>query len=253
MKNIITTLLTATALIGVSLAADDKPVSLQKAEAAPAAPAEASVPLVLAISLQEETFSLPIADASALLRKFPSDAERYKELVRRADAKQARLERLVVLRTISGQQAKVEAINELTFPSESARAVGAASGKRAQGKASVALQTRNLGDTLNLTPLLSPDGSIINVTLIPEGSFLAGYNIRAEPGNMGAPADPGHGAVDHLGHPQGGRAVSARHVQPTVQQRHRAAATRASRLAGVYHRHARCRWKIAAHSSGIAP
>ncbi len=133
------------------------------------------------ISLQEETFSLPLADASALLRKFPSDAERYSELVRRVDAKQARLERLMVVRTISGQQAKGEAVHELIYPTEfaptrAAKTNAAAATMPAEGVVIPGgFQTRNLGDTLNFTPQISPDGRSINISLIPEISSFVGY------------------------------------------------------------------------------
>ncbi|MFA6564171.1 MAG: hypothetical protein WCV00_19870 [Verrucomicrobiia bacterium] len=133
------------------------------------------------VSLQEETFSLPLADAFALLRKFPSDIERYNEVVRRVDAKQARLERLMVVRTISGQQAKGESVHELIYPTEFARtsaakANAAAATMPAEGAVIPGgFQTRNLGDTLNFTPQISPDGRIINITLIPESSSFVGY------------------------------------------------------------------------------
>jgi len=133
------------------------------------------------ISLQEETFSLPLADAFAMLRKFPADAERYNELVRCVDAKKARLERLIVVRTISGQQAKGESVHELIYPTayEPPR-VAATYGPNATLPAEGVLtpgafQTRNLGDTLNFTPQISPDGRIINITLIPESSSFVGY------------------------------------------------------------------------------
>lgn len=133
------------------------------------------------VSLQEETFSLPLADASVLLRKFPSDAERYKELVRRAECKQAKLERLMVVRTISGQQAKGESVYELSYPTEFAptRAAGtnAAAGRVPAEGAVIPgdFQTRNLGNTLNFTPLIGPDSRTVNITLIPESSTFAGY------------------------------------------------------------------------------
>lgn len=133
------------------------------------------------ISLQEETFSLPLADASALLRKFPSDAERYNELVRCVDAKKARLERLIVVRTISGQQAKGESVHELIYPTEFARTSAAKTNAAtttmpAEGAVIPGgFQTRNLGDTLNFTPQISADGRLINITLIPESSSFVGY------------------------------------------------------------------------------
>ena len=133
------------------------------------------------VSLQEETFSLPLADASALLRKFPSDAERYNELVRCVDSKKARLERLIVVRTISGQQAKGESVHELIYPTEfvptrAAKTNAAAATMPAEGVVIPGgFQTRNVGDTLNFTPQISADGRIINITLIPESSSFVGY------------------------------------------------------------------------------
>jgi hypothetical protein len=133
------------------------------------------------VSLQEETFSLPINDAFALLRKFPTDAERYSELVRRVDAKQARLERLVVVRTISGQQAKGESVHELIYPTgyEPPRVAGShAAGATMPAEGVLApggFQTRNLGDTLNFTPQVGSNSLFINITLIPESSFFVGY------------------------------------------------------------------------------
>lgn len=133
------------------------------------------------VSLQEETFSLPINDAFALLRKFPTDAERYSELVRRVDAKQARLERLIVVRTISGQQAKAESMHELICPKEHEppRAAGTnATAARRRAESMLArnvFQTRNLGDILNFTPQVGASSLFINITLIPESSFFVGY------------------------------------------------------------------------------
>ena len=109
---------------------------------------------LMSVSVHEEAFSLPIADAFALLRKFRSDADRYKEIVRRAEAGQARVERQVVLRTASGQQAKTESVN--------------------------------VGDALNLTPQISPF-RIIHITLIPEVSRFGGYT---GPGDAKGPPQP---------------------------------------------------------------
>ncbi|MCX6899124.1 MAG: hypothetical protein NT105_10520 [Verrucomicrobia bacterium] len=129
------------------------------------------------ISLQEEAFSLPLADAAALLRKFPSDAERYNELVRYVDAKKARMERLMVVRTISGQQAKGESVHEFIYPTEyePPRVACDTTPRLSVVMTPGGFQTRNLGDTLNFTPQISPDSRFINITLIPESSFLVGY------------------------------------------------------------------------------
>jgi len=143
-----------------------------------AAANEAFTPLV---SVQEETFSLPLADAFALLRKFPSDTERYNEVVRRVDCKQARLERLIVVRTISGQQAKGESVHEFIYPTEYAptRAAGTNAAAARMPTEGVLIpggfQMRSLGDTLNFTPQIAPDSRSIAITLIPENSSFIGY------------------------------------------------------------------------------
>ena len=150
----------------------------QNVNTSPNAANEASAAFV---SLQEETFSLPLAEASLLLRKFPADAARYGELVRRVDARKARLERLIVVRTISGQQAKGESVHEFIYPTEFARTSAARTNAAAATMPSEGavipgnFQTRNLGDTLNFTPQISPDARIINITLIPESSSFVGY------------------------------------------------------------------------------
>jgi len=135
------------------------------------------------ISLQEETFSLPIADAFALLRKFPSDAERYNEVVRRVECKQARLERLIIVRTISGQQAKGESVHELIYPTEFSPTPAAKTNSTTPAESAVipgGFQTRNVGNTLNFTPQVASDSRTINITLIPESSFFAGYKGAGE-------------------------------------------------------------------------
>jgi type II secretory pathway component GspD/PulD (secretin) len=92
--------------------------------------------------------------------------------VRLTDSKKARLERLLMLRTISGQQAKAESINELIYPTQYG-------GDGMKNAIPGGFQTRSLGDTLNLTPQIGTDGRTISVTLIPESSFFAGFKGSA--------------------------------------------------------------------------
>ncbi|MFZ2639973.1 MAG: hypothetical protein WA117_03215 [Verrucomicrobiia bacterium] len=140
------------------------------------------------VSVHEEAFSLPIADAFALLRKFRSDADRYKEIVRRVEAGQARVERRVVLRATSGQQAKTESVYEFPNPTphENSKSARAPQRNRPGERPSAAAQrspgagvpggsqTRHVGDTLEFTAIPGEIG-IINLTLIPEVSRFAGY------------------------------------------------------------------------------
>ncbi len=131
------------------------------------------------IDLQWEAFSLPLTEAHLFLRKFKTDAERYEEIVRRADAGEAKLELLHRLRTRSGQRAKVEAIDEKIYPTEfveqqpsktakdqpkdapPAEAVTAALLPRA-------FETRNVGATLEVEATLRDDGATVDVTVAPE-------------------------------------------------------------------------------------
>lgn len=71
-----------------------------------------------ALSITEETFSLPITDADHLLHDVPSDALRYARLRELLAGSKARLERLTVLRTKSGQRAVAESFNELRSGTE---------------------------------------------------------------------------------------------------------------------------------------
>jgi hypothetical protein len=146
-----------------------------------------SFPACQFASVHEETFSLPVADAAALLCKCRLDADRYNEIVHRAEAGQARIERLLVLRSISGLQAKTESTEEFLHPveygvCESAPASqgnppGAKPSAPAQPRPVVGapgnFQTHNVGDTLTLTPEIGETG-LIKVNLLLEASRFAG-------------------------------------------------------------------------------
>ncbi|MFZ2639972.1 MAG: hypothetical protein WA117_03210 [Verrucomicrobiia bacterium] len=138
-------------------------------------------------SFHEETFSLPAADADALLCKCRSDTDRYNEIVRRVEAGQARIERLMVLRTISGQQAKTESTEEYTYPTEHgvSESAPASQGNPPGAKPPAPIQprpvvgapgnfqTHNVGDTLTLTPQIGEAG-LTQVNLLLEASRFAG-------------------------------------------------------------------------------
>jgi hypothetical protein len=135
-------------------------------------PAAAPEPILL-LSLEEETFSLPIGEAFALLRKFPADADRYEELVRRVDAGKARLERLIRLRAVSGYETRARSVTELIYPAGySANTEANKVGNAIPNE----FKTREVGDTLNATPTLEPEGKTINLTLISERTRFNRYD-----------------------------------------------------------------------------
>ena len=163
------------------------------AQAAAEAGGEQDGPAILSIT--EETFSLPIADANHLLHEVPSDVLRYARLREMVAGNKARLERLTVLRTKSGQRAVAESYNELRYgtefrPPEPPRSpAGADSYKPApekpmpenlvkNGGIPIAFETRNVGDTLELEPVLGPDGMTIDVSLVPQSVRYAGERVE---------------------------------------------------------------------------
>ncbi len=174
------------------------------AQAAPEAGGEQDGPAILSIT--EETFSLPIADADHLLHDVPADALRYARLREMLSGNKARLERLTVLRTKSGQRAVAESIDELRYGTEFRRRqtpdqtnpadktdktdktdkpapktppppVNAADNSLVP----VTFETRNVGDIIELEPVLGPDGITINVNLVTESTHYAGDHADGGP------------------------------------------------------------------------
>jgi hypothetical protein len=70
------------------------------------------------LSVVFETFSLPLAEAAALLREKPRDAELHARLVAGLAGPSVRQEGLTVIRTLEGGVASNEAVVEVRSPSE---------------------------------------------------------------------------------------------------------------------------------------
>jgi len=146
------------------------------------------------ISLAYEAFSLPIAKAGEIQRKGMSDPELYKELV--ANGK---LERFLVLRLKPGQHAVIENVTEYRFatefnPAQSGDVVEhpkaaddgtkkedpAAAAKKAKEHrpgtpvTPTAFETRNVGDSMEVEPTLSPDAKIVDLTVSITHTALVG-------------------------------------------------------------------------------
>ena len=152
------------------------------------------VPMASALSITEETFSLTIADADHLLHEVPSDALRYARLREMLASSKARLERLTVLRTKSGQRAVAESFNELRSGTEfrppETPGMHGAGDKPAppekptpenlvkNGGIPIAFETRNVGDTLELEPVLGPDGITIDLNLVPQSVRYVGERVE---------------------------------------------------------------------------
>jgi hypothetical protein len=127
------------------------------------------------ITICYEAFSLPIAKAGELQRKRMTDEELYKEVV-----KAGKIERLLVLRTKSGQRAVVESVTEHRYPSEFTDGctlfhdlAKAKEGENGQKVIEVtkpnvwpiiptSTEKRDVGDTLEIEPTVSDEGSGVN-------------------------------------------------------------------------------------------
>lgn len=154
-----------------------------------AAPAPAPVTAVQAesaeavnISLAYEAFSLPLAKAGELQRKGISDAELYHELVA-----SGKLERLLVLRTKSGQRAVLGNVTDYRFPTEFTQPQLA--GDFAEGKpgdarkaepkvplpiAPTAFEESELGDSFEIEPTLWDEAKIVDIQFSMNHTALAG-------------------------------------------------------------------------------
>ncbi len=145
------------------------------------------------LSITEETFSLSIAEADHLLHNVPSDTIRYTRLREMLASGKARLERLTVLRTKSGQRAVSESFNELRSGSEfrppETPGMHGADYKPApekpmpenlvkNGGIPIAFETRNVGDTLEVEPVLGPDGITIDLNLVPQSVRYVGERVE---------------------------------------------------------------------------
>ena len=70
------------------------------------------------VSIHEEAFSLPIAEPYTILHEVTTDGERYHPVVELVKAGKAKIEKLIVVRTKSGQRSVNESTNEIRYPVE---------------------------------------------------------------------------------------------------------------------------------------
>jgi hypothetical protein len=115
------------------------------------------------ISLAYEAFSLPIAKAGELQRKGLTDEELYKEVVATG-----KLERLLVVRTISNQRMVLQSQAEYKFPTEFTQpgtpCIIPERGNEPKMPLPIsptAFEKRDVGDSMEGEPTLSPDAKSV--------------------------------------------------------------------------------------------
>ena len=136
-----------------------------EAKPAPAADPQIANLETMNVSLAYEAFSLPIAKAGELQRKGMTDDELYKEVV-----VSGKLERLLVLRTKSGQRAVVENVTNYIYPTEftQPQIPGSFSSDKIQPPpiplpvAPTAFEKKDVGDSLEAEPTLSQDAKSVD-------------------------------------------------------------------------------------------
>ena len=158
-----------------------------KAEGKAAEPAPAPTPKTQAadlgsmnVSICYEAFSLPIAKAGELQRKGLTDEELYKELL-----SAVKLERMLVLRTKSGQRAVLDTASEYKYPNvfmqpEPPGMLGIVPGGEKTPTPTVPLplaptsfENKDVGDTMEFEPTLSSDAKAVDVQILVSHTALA--------------------------------------------------------------------------------
>jgi len=117
-----------------------------------------------------EVYSMDKADAQSTLDTEHGSTARYRRVLDLNRAGKARLETLAALTTKSGQRAIVESNDEVRYPTEfnpPAIKNGIA--------APTAWETRNAGDSLEVEPVISPDGRVCDLNLVPQHVSLMGF------------------------------------------------------------------------------
>ena len=110
-----------------------------------------------------ESYALDRADAAILLNGERGSAARYRRVQELAKAGKARLEILENVTTKSGQRTVIESVDEVRYPTEFA------SPMTAKGQAApTAWETRDVGDTFELEPVIRPDGRTCDINLVPQ-------------------------------------------------------------------------------------
>jgi hypothetical protein len=122
-----------------------------------------------------ETYAMDRSEAAAILDAERGSAARYRRVLELTKAGKARLEILENLTTKSGQRAVIESIDEVRYPTEFNPP------ETAKGLAApTAWETRNVGDTFELEPVIGPDGTLCDINLVPQHVSLTEFRDLPE-------------------------------------------------------------------------
>ena len=146
------------------------------------------------ISVCFETFSVELAEATSLHRSQPNDSALYKELSARVAKGKAKREGFAVVRARSGNRASMKATSEFTYPVSYLPSIGAQPSSAAATPSNptgpapasatstapagplplpAAFETRDVGFTLEIEPIIGGDDKIIDLWIRPVFVSLA--------------------------------------------------------------------------------
>jgi hypothetical protein len=119
------------------------------------------------LELEFTFYSLDREAARQILSEGFQDAHCYNAVKAFADRHQAKLERVTVLKTNSGQRAVVEEINEARFPTEYGAFSSGTNAAAWKVVEPTAFETRNVGLVFEVEPTLDPTGKLVDINMVP--------------------------------------------------------------------------------------
>jgi hypothetical protein len=132
-----------------------------------------------------DAYAMDKSDAAELLATERGSAARYRRVLEMSKAGKARLAIFEGLSTKSGQRAVIEANDEVRYPVEYTPPVSA------KGMATpTAWESRNVGDTFELEPVILPDVKMCDLNLVPVHTNLVGFRDVPENGGGLAVSQP---------------------------------------------------------------
>ncbi len=166
------------------------------------------------VSLHFERFSLSIGDAAALMREPLNDNQRYQRVLEKVKLGKARQDSLIIARTKSGQRMVAESISEVRYPAEFGMPNFGTLAQRqihlqkdgppakleatdpevlykdqiaATGPVPTSFETRNVGETVEVEPVIGPDGATIDLNMVPQNVRFSGETPVSLPYALGQP------------------------------------------------------------------
>ena len=138
------------------------------------------------LRIQVEWVEVKALQMTELLREGASDTALRESVHKLIEDRDATLVETALVTARSGQRAKVESIHEHIYPTEF-QAPEVINPEEEKGSKTVlilphptAFETRNLGVTLEVDPVLGADGKTIDLNLAPELVYLVGEQSWAE-------------------------------------------------------------------------